>query len=104
MTDGAGALQLESAGFEVKNIDVIGVHYSATIYRWYKNWLANKEKVIAKYGERWYRIWVYFLGYSTIVARCVALLFHLFRFPTDQEPTFTAKVGPRRSRLRYTRT
>ena len=61
--------QLEAAGFEVKNIDVLGVHYSATIYRWYKNWLANKDKVIEAYGERWYRIWVFFLAYSTIISR-----------------------------------
>ncbi|KIP05873.1 hypothetical protein PHLGIDRAFT_107617 [Phlebiopsis gigantea 11061_1 CR5-6] len=61
--------QVESAGFEVKNIDVLGVHYSATIYRWYKNWLLNKDKVIEAYGERWYRIWVFFLAYSTITSR-----------------------------------
>ncbi|KNZ77852.1 Cyclopropane-fatty-acyl-phospholipid synthase [Termitomyces sp. J132] len=39
-------LQLEGAGFEIKNVDVLGVHYSATIYL---------------YGERWYR--VFFLAY-----------------------------------------
>jgi len=61
--------KLEAAGFEVKNIDVLGVHYSATIYRWYKNWVSNKDKVIAKYGDRWYRVWVFFLAYSTIVSR-----------------------------------
>ncbi|KZT64821.1 cyclopropane fatty acid synthase domain-containing protein [Daedalea quercina L-15889] len=61
--------QVEKAGFEVKNIDVFGVHYSATIWRWYKNWLANKDKVIENYGERWYRIWVFFLAYSVIIAR-----------------------------------
>lgn len=44
--------QVEAAGFEVKNIDVLGVHYSATIWRWYKNWVSNKEKVIESYGER----------------------------------------------------
>lgn len=27
------SFKLQSAGFEVKNIDVLGVHYSATIYR-----------------------------------------------------------------------
>ncbi|KAJ8489297.1 hypothetical protein ONZ45_g13645 [Pleurotus djamor] len=61
--------QVESAGFEVKNIDVLGVHYSATLWRWYKNWISNKDKVIEAYGERWYRIWVYFLAYSTIISR-----------------------------------
>ncbi|KAL1944877.1 hypothetical protein VTO73DRAFT_2497 [Trametes versicolor] len=61
--------QVEAAGFEVKNIDVLGVHYSATIFRWYKNWVANKEKVLEAYGERWYRIWVFFLAYSVLIAR-----------------------------------
>lgn len=80
--------QVEAAGFEVKNIDVLGVHYSATIWRWYLNWVNNKEKITEKYGDRsvmptiltgrhgvdtsmsrWYRIWVFFLAYSTIISR-----------------------------------
>lgn len=77
---------LEGAGFEVKAIDTIGVHYSATLWRWYRNWMANKEKIVAKYGDRWFRvsgvnvvsltsgltalqIWEYFLSYSTITSR-----------------------------------
>lgn len=60
---------LESAGFEIKMVDTIGVHYSATLWRWYRNWLGNKQEVIAKYGVRWYRIWEYFLAYSTIASR-----------------------------------
>ncbi|KAF6752805.1 hypothetical protein DFP72DRAFT_1132239 [Ephemerocybe angulata] len=51
------------------SIDVPGVHYSATLYRWYKNWLANKEKVLEKYGETWFRTWSYFLGSATIASR-----------------------------------
>ena len=50
---------LESAGFEVKGVDTIGVHYSATLWRWYRNWMANKEKVVAKYGNRWFRVSFY---------------------------------------------
>ncbi|KAF2876092.1 S-adenosyl-L-methionine-dependent methyltransferase [Massariosphaeria phaeospora] len=61
--------QLEAAGFEVKMSDTIGVHYSATIWKWYRNWLGNKDKVVAKYGERWFRIWEFFLAYSTIASR-----------------------------------
>jgi cyclopropane fatty-acyl-phospholipid synthase-like methyltransferase len=48
--------KLEGAGFEIKHIDTIGVHYSATIWRWYRNWMANKDKVEAKYGKRWFRV------------------------------------------------
>ncbi|KAL9619283.1 MAG: hypothetical protein Q9204_008312, partial [Flavoplaca sp. TL-2023a] len=61
--------KLEGAGFEIKGIDTIGVHYSATLWRWYRNWMANREKVEAKYGKRWFRIWEYFLAYSTIISR-----------------------------------
>ena len=48
--------KLEGAGFEIKGIDTIGVHYSATLWRWYRNWLVNRAKVEAKYGARWYRV------------------------------------------------
>jgi len=61
--------KLEGAGFEIKSIDTIGVHYSATLWRWYRNWMANRDKVEAKYGTRWFRIWEYFLAYSTIISR-----------------------------------
>lgn len=47
---------LEGAGFEVKSIDTIGVHYSATLWRWYRNWLGNRDKVIAKYGIKWFKV------------------------------------------------
>jgi cyclopropane fatty-acyl-phospholipid synthase-like methyltransferase len=61
--------KLEGAGFEIKGIDTIGVHYSATLWRWYRNWLGNRDKVEAKYGKRWFRIWEYFLAASTIASR-----------------------------------
>ncbi|RYP06891.1 hypothetical protein DL765_009314 [Monosporascus sp. GIB2] len=61
--------RLEGAGFEVKGIDTIGVHYSATLWKWYRNWMANRDKVEAKYGKRWFRIWEFFLAWSTIASR-----------------------------------
>lgn len=61
--------QLERAGFEVRSCDVAGIHYSATIDRWLKNWKKNEAKVKAKYGEKLYRIWHFFLASSVIIAR-----------------------------------
>jgi cyclopropane fatty-acyl-phospholipid synthase-like methyltransferase len=61
--------KLECAGFEVHSVDTIGVHYSATIWRWYQNWLKNKNTIVKKYGMRWYRIWEIFLAWSTIISR-----------------------------------
>lgn len=48
--------KLEGSGFEVKMIDTIGVHYSATLWRWYRNWMNNEAKVREKYGNRWFRV------------------------------------------------
>lgn len=48
--------KLEGSGFEIKGIDTIGVHYSSTLWKWYRNWMGNKEKVTGKYGKRWFRV------------------------------------------------
>ena len=63
--------QLEYAGFEVVSVDTVGVHYSATIDRWYQNWMKpeHKEEMVAKYGERLWRVWEFFLAWSTVISR-----------------------------------
>jgi hypothetical protein len=43
------------------------VHYAATIRKWYANWNANEAAVVAKYGQRWFRMWKMFLGWSAII-------------------------------------
>jgi len=60
--------QLESTGYEVRSVETVGIHYSWTIHRWYNNWLGNKDKIVVKYGEWWYRLWCVFLAWSTIIA------------------------------------
>lgn len=49
--------QMERSGFEIADCETLGLHYSVTIFRWYVNWMKNKDKVIEKYGVRWFRIW-----------------------------------------------
>ncbi|KAJ3077361.1 hypothetical protein HDU98_000011 [Podochytrium sp. JEL0797] len=73
--------QCERAGYEVAHTDTIGVHYSATIYRWYLNWMENKEVVVKTYGVRWFRVWELFLAWSSIIARqgsatCYQIVLH----------------------------
>jgi sphingolipid C9-methyltransferase len=59
--------QLERAGFEIHSVENIGIHYSMTIEKWYRNWLTNREAVVKAYGERWYRLWKMFLAWSVVV-------------------------------------
>jgi len=59
--------QCERAGFEVHRVENCGVHYSVTIHKWYDNWKANEAAIVAKYGQRWYRMWMMFLAWSVII-------------------------------------
>jgi sphingolipid C9-methyltransferase len=63
------AKRLERANFEIHSVENIGIHYSYTIQRWYHNWQSNKEKVLAAYGEWWFRCWEIFLGWSVDIAK-----------------------------------
>jgi cyclopropane fatty-acyl-phospholipid synthase-like methyltransferase len=60
---------MEKAGWETHSVENVSTHYMWTIRRWHDNWISNKEKVIAAYGERWFRIWHFFLAWSSIIAR-----------------------------------
>eukprot|EP00457_Paulinella_chromatophora_P007977 gb/GEZN01008003.1/.p1 GENE.gb/GEZN01008003.1/~~gb/GEZN01008003.1/.p1 ORF type:complete len:461 (+),score=46.54 gb/GEZN01008003.1/:50-1432(+) len=60
--------QLEKAGFEVHRVENCGVHYSLTISRWYENWKKNEKAIVGKYKQYWFRMWMMFLAWSTIIA------------------------------------
>jgi cyclopropane fatty-acyl-phospholipid synthase-like methyltransferase len=60
--------QLERAAFEVHRVENCGSHYAVTLEKWYQNWKRNEAAVVAKYGERWFRLWLMFLGWSAIIA------------------------------------
>jgi cyclopropane fatty-acyl-phospholipid synthase-like methyltransferase len=57
----------ERAGFEVHRVENTGTHYAVTIYKWYENWKRNEAEIVAKYGQRWYRMWLMFLGWSVMI-------------------------------------
>jgi cyclopropane fatty-acyl-phospholipid synthase-like methyltransferase len=59
--------QAERAGFEVHRVENCGVHYSVTIRKWYDNWKKNEAAIVAKYGQRWFRMWMMFLSWSVMI-------------------------------------
>ena len=58
---------MEKAGWEPHTVENISHHYGWTIKLWHDNWISNKGAVKAAYGERWYRIWHFFLAWSSII-------------------------------------
>ncbi|HEY5147349.1 MAG TPA: cyclopropane-fatty-acyl-phospholipid synthase family protein, partial [Polyangiaceae bacterium] len=59
---------LEKAGFQIQSVENISIHYSDTIRLWHLNWQKQREAVLKAYGERWFRIWHLFLGWSWRIA------------------------------------
>ncbi len=59
--------QAERAGFEVHRVENTGTHYSITIQKWYENWKRNEAEIVAKYGQRWFRMWSMFLAWSVLI-------------------------------------
>jgi sphingolipid C9-methyltransferase len=59
---------MEKSGWETHSVENISIHYAWTIKRWHDNWLSNKQLILDRYGERWFRIWNFFLAWSTIIA------------------------------------
>jgi sphingolipid C9-methyltransferase len=59
---------LEKAGFQIQSVENISIHYSDTIRLWHLNWQKQREAVLKAYGERWFRLWHLFLGWSWRIA------------------------------------
>ena len=59
---------MEKSNFEVHSVENVIIHYSLTLKRWHENWVSNRAAITKTYGDRWYRIWNYFLAWSTIIA------------------------------------
>ncbi len=54
----------EDAGFEVADVENVSSHYVITLDLWFENWMRNRAEVVAAYGERWFRLWAFFLYWS----------------------------------------
>jgi sphingolipid C9-methyltransferase len=61
-------LALEKAGFQIQSVENISIHYALTIKRWHDNWQKHRPAVLKAYGERWFRLWHLFLGWSWRIA------------------------------------
>ena len=57
----------EKAGWEVHGVENVSRHYAETLRLWRANWEANRQRVVSAHGERWFRIWQFFLAWSQLV-------------------------------------
>ncbi|MEP7052460.1 MAG: class I SAM-dependent methyltransferase, partial [Pseudomonadota bacterium] len=57
----------EDGGFEVTDVENMSPHYVITLRAWRDNWISNEKAIIAAYGQRWYRLWKFFLHWSALI-------------------------------------
>jgi cyclopropane fatty-acyl-phospholipid synthase-like methyltransferase len=57
----------EEGGFEVADVERMSGHYVRTLRQWRDLWVENRAEVVKAYGERWYRLWYFFLHWSALM-------------------------------------
>ncbi len=93
---------MEKAGFDIQSAENVSIHYSVTIKRWHDNWQRNREAVLRTYGERWYRLWHFFLGWSWRIgaqgnSECFQVVAHKNLDSFDRR-VFIGRGGPLRDK------
>ncbi len=57
----------EDGGWEVIDVENMSPHYVVTLRAWRDNWVSNEQAIIGAYGQRWYRLWYFFLHWSALI-------------------------------------
>lgn len=52
---------IERAGFVLTDLEVLRLHYAKTLHEWRKRFTENREKAVALYDDRFYRMWELYL-------------------------------------------
>jgi cyclopropane-fatty-acyl-phospholipid synthase len=53
----------EGSDFVLRSYDDITPHYARTLCAWRANLAPHRPEVVARYGERFFRMWSYYLAY-----------------------------------------
>ena len=55
---------IEKAGLLISDIEILPVHYGTTLRHWRERFVANRERAVALYDERFFRMWEFYLAGS----------------------------------------
>ncbi|HYQ27288.1 MAG TPA: hypothetical protein VER04_08710 [Polyangiaceae bacterium] len=72
-----------------------------TIEKWYQNWRRNEAKIVERYGERWFRLWSFFLAWSALIGSQGSSA--LFMITMTKNLKNDRETLPKTSKLRFSR-
>lgn len=55
---------IEKSGFIIKDIEILSLHYAETLRDWTERFMANRDKVVEMFDERFFRMWETYLAVS----------------------------------------
>ena len=82
MSEVLSAIELE--GLVVTDIEVLRLHYAATLRRWYDNFMANIDEILEEYDERFCRMWRFYLASCEMGFRYNQMVVFQFQLAKDQ--------------------
>jgi cyclopropane-fatty-acyl-phospholipid synthase len=56
----------EKAKLIATDVETLRLHYARTLREWYARCLANREKIVGMYDERFFRMWTFYLAGSAV--------------------------------------
>lgn len=60
---------VECSGLYLTDVEVLRLHYAETLRHWYERFMANRAEAAERYGERFCRMWEFYLAGSEAVFR-----------------------------------
>jgi len=60
---------IEKSGLRVTDIEILRLHYAETLRAWRERFLAQRERVLELYDERFFRMWEFYLAASEAAFR-----------------------------------
>lgn len=84
------------------DIEVLRLHYALTIDRWYDRTVAAKDRIVALYDERFYRMWTFYLAGAAAAFRTGGMVNYQIQLAKSRTavPLTRDYIGEEERRLR----
>jgi cyclopropane-fatty-acyl-phospholipid synthase len=76
---------IERSGLIITDIEVLRLHYADTLRAWRKNFLANRERAMALYDDKFCRMWEFYLGGSEVSFRHLGMVVYQIQLTRRQD-------------------
>ena len=70
---------IEKSGLMVSDMEVLKLHYSHTLRHWKERFLANEDKVLELFDDRFLRMWEFYLASSEYLFKWGHLVVYQFQ-------------------------